>query len=394
MDYQLQMFKNVRNNHVGDNISLSQWVSMISGNNVSKEIEKAREGVINIENLKLSIPCVNYSFLFSDYKKNENVIGSTGLLYFDIDDPRFDPEKINKEKVCVMYKSLSGVNYAIIVRCKGLSFQNYKQYYLEVAKDLGIEEYVDSYAAKQVQTNVLSFDKSIYYNINSLEYNIKLYPPSSNKRKEEKRKHIPTGWVQNGKIRFNNIEDFDFEGKTHLVSWNKFNFIKCFIPLKKVEKGRRNSMLLSFANNFLYLNPTASKALIKSVLSSVNAKGCFPRVVDSRLDSVVNTVVKYKKEGSLKPISDKRTIIFNSGIKLTKEEKLKIVGKEIKKHWKSKTCKKIQCILQNWDFYSLGKISIRKISDNHPISKRTVAKYYPEFKEKIKEMNTKYEDKK
>jgi hypothetical protein len=48
---------------------------------------------------------------------------------------------------------------------------------------------------------------------------------------------------------------------------------------------------------------------------------------------------------------------------------------------------KLYNIIEQWDFDIYGKISIRKISNNFPISKKTVAKYWSEFKEYVNELN-------
>jgi hypothetical protein len=54
---------------------------------------------------------------------------------------------------------------------------------------------------------------------------------------------------------------------------------------------------------------------------------------------------------------------------------------------------KIYEILECWDFEKYGKISIRNISNNFNISKKTIAKYYSEFKAYIIEINNEYKNK-
>ena len=71
------------------------------------------------------------------------------------------------------------------------------------------------------------------------------------------------------------------------------------------------------------------------------------------------------------------------------EEKMQQVVIEMKKMYADKSCQKINDIITDWDFKLYGKISIRKISDNYPISKKTVAKYWSEFKEFVQELNNK-----
>src|SRR5690606_32263745 len=240
--------------------------------------------------------------------------------------------------------------------------------------------------------NVLSFDSNVYYNTNSKEYYFYPPPPSNNK-KRRREKHIggDGGYFQKTSLSFSNSEMMDFEDKDYIVDWGNIKFVRCSIPYKKLGRGKRNNMLLSFANNFVYLNPNAPKKSLRTILNTVNEKGCSPKVSSSQLDRVVESVWKYKLDGSLKPIYDKnRSIIFKKDSDLTVEEKQKIVGKEIKKYWKGKSIDKIRDIINNWDFNKLGKISGQKIYKNFPISKKTVEKYYSEVKSDIKFLNEKY----
>ena len=44
-------------------------------------------------------------------------------------------------------------------------------------------------------------------------------------------------------------------------------------------------------------------------------------------------------------------------------------------------------IIESWDFELNGKISQRKVKDNSTMAKGTIEKYWPAFKEHIKELN-------
>ena len=48
---------------------------------------------------------------------------------------------------------------------------------------------------------------------------------------------------------------------------------------------------------------------------------------------------------------------------------------------------KIQNILDCWDFEKLGKITQQSIYKNHNVSKKTVEKYYKEYKKEIENLN-------
>jgi len=110
-----------------------------------------------------------------------------------------------------------------------------------------------------------------------------------------------------------------------------------------------------------------------------------------RVWSIVNSIFKQKDEGKLVPIyyNKVRRIVFNETAKLTYEEKMLIVGKELSNYHKNNSTNKLYEIINNWDFNN-GKISIRNISKFNKISKVTVQKYYAEFKDQIEDMNTNY----
>jgi len=146
---------------------------------------------------------------------------------------------------------------------------------------------------------------------------------------------------------------------------------------------------LAYTNNLVILNSTASFERIKQTIISVSKVSCIEQPPIEDIIKIIKSVFKYKEEGTLKPIWFKkdRKIILNKN--LNKEEKMQQVVIEMKKMYADKSCQKINDIITDWDFKLYGKISIRKISDNYPISKKTVAKYWSEFKEFVQELNNK-----
>lgn len=390
MEYILQTYPSVRNNYVGNTTELSQWVSLIKQSEYSEQIEKARKGLKNYDEVKLSLPCINYPFIFTDYKKNANIVKATGLLYFDIDNPLFDPLNLDLTKVCLYHKSFGGNGYVVVVRVDGMTSETYRHYYKEVAKDLGIINLVDYNAAKQVQTNVLSYDKEVYYNINSKVYTFS--PHHQVIKKEESIYMVVGGFFSEDSLCFSNLELLDFEGKDYIVDWGNIEVVKCFVPYDRVGQGKRNNMLLSFANNFVYLNPRAPRKSLQTILQTINSKHCLPEVPESQINRVVDSVWRYKENGTLKPLvsKKKRSIVFHKDCTLSKNEKNKIVGEEIKKHWKNIGLQKIEDVINKWNFEEYGKITSTKIYTHFDISKKVVEKYYKHLKGKVKKLNNSF----
>lgn len=97
--------------------------------------------------------------------------------------------------------------------------------------------------------------------------------------------------------------------------------------------------------------------------------------------------------------SDKVVKILNSKIKKESKHKISLQDKinqlgEARKlnceQVQEKTKQKLNAIIENWDFEKLGKITQISIVKNHPISKKTVEKYYKIFIEYIKITNSKF----
>ena len=176
---QINYYSNVTHPNVLSVIQTSNWLDKIKASEYSETITQARNGALPYESTKLSLPCVTYNFLFIGYKKTENIISATGLMYIDIDIPEFDLNILDTSKVYSYYKSFGGVGYAIIVKVDGLSQNNFKSTYLNICKELGIVEYIDTNAIKSTQFNVLSYDENIFINENPYVFSSTLNSPHS-----------------------------------------------------------------------------------------------------------------------------------------------------------------------------------------------------------------------
>ena len=406
---ELNFYLNVRSPKVIKGVSVEDWFEMIRGSEYSSLIEDARSGNVEYNQVKTSeLPCVTYNFLYDSYKKDSNIISSTGLMYIDIDDPSFSAESLEKSLIYAMYRSFGGYGWGIVVKVDGLTKDNFKSSYLKIVRELGISDYVDHGAVKASQYNVLSLDKNIYINpephifkvedcnnenspqtceinaiIHSREESVAYAPDRGEKLK---------GAYLDGRIplRFDNLCDIDFEGD-YVVNWEGYDWIRCWIPINKQSKGR-NSMLLSYCNNLVWLNPHITKSRAVSILSNVNRVAFLNPVSSKQLRSVVDSVFGYLEDGTLKPILDKkkRKIVFKKGSDLSAEDKRDIVLSLCCDKKREVSRQKIYDIIEDWDFCKYGKISSVKIYKNFPVSKKTVEKYWREFKDYVKRLNTDY----
>jgi len=394
MKTSLNYYQNTKTPTVMSATTSQQWFSFIKSSEFSSLIERARSGEEDYNKVKLTkLPCVTYNFLYDSYKKDENIISSTGLLYLDIDNPSFDIRSIDRSKVYAFYHSFGGYGWSLIIRVDGLNKKNFKYNYKLIVKELGLEEFIDINAIKASQYNVLSYDPNIQINNSSKVFiaediieEEKCTPTVSNKEREKKA-YTHGGGTVFKPLRFDNLNDIEFEGD-FTVNWEGYDWVRCWIPIKKVNAGR-NNMLLSYCNNLVWLNPHITIERALKVIKSVNEIAFVTPIIEEHLIKIVLSVFKYKEDGSLRPklFERKRKIVFKKNSGLNAEEKREIVLDICNKKKADDSKQKLYDIIESWDFEKYGKISIRKISVNFPISKKTVAKYWNEFKEYVNELN-------
>lgn len=395
-------YLNVTVPKVIENLSVYDWLKLIKDSDYSELIQNARQGIFpkhpitqlpfTKDEVKRSLPCVTYNFLYDEYKKDDNLTVSTGLMYLDIDSNSFDIKTIDKSKVFAYYSSFGGSGYAILVRVNGVTKSNFRLTYEAIVSDLGLNKYIDTAAIKHSQFNVLSYDSELYINDNPFVYNAwnQNAPIPSVIEKKEKAYTKGLGAKKHQSIRFDNLDEIEVNGK-YVIDWDGIEYIRCFLPIKKVTRNR-NNFLLSYCNNLVYLNQNISIEKTVEILSNVNRSSCTHPVDEAQIKRVVNSIFHYKVNGSLKPIifNKKRRLVFNKNYNLTREEKLGIWNAEQAKMWSRVSTNKLYEILENWDFEKHGKISQRKIYNNHPMGKTTVEKYYKVFVDFIDKLNSAY----
>lgn len=222
----------IKNPNVISSISINNWFKSISNSEYSETIQKARIGELDYNKTKESLPCVTYNFLFDGYKKDNNIISSTGYLYIDVDDNTFDISSINYDKIFAYYKSFGGKGYAIIVKVDGLNLANFKSTYLFIVDDLGIDKFIDIQAIKASQFNVLSYDKDIYVNENSYVFKAINDDSPQSYVIEKKERAYTLEWGENyikrDKIRFDNIDEIEIpKGDDYVVNWDGIEIWIC-----------------------------------------------------------------------------------------------------------------------------------------------------------------------
>ena len=339
------------------------------------------------------LPAVCWNGFFEGTRENASFLRPSGFLYIDIDKPDFDPSVLDTDKVFAYYKSISNLGYAVIVKAENITLESYVSTYNHVLEDLKLENDFDINARKFSQCNVLPYDTELFVNKDSYTYKAILpdtiLPPNhtnNNIISIINKKDIKTTGGQN-KLIFSNLEfEYSFDGV--VVDWSGMEEVCCYIPFNKNPKVR-NSVMLSYCRNLLYLNQWLDKDSCKKILYAVNKKMFLKPLPTDRIPKIVNSLFKQLDSGKLTPfVSPKsRKMYFQSDCGLDTLGKRKRVIEELSARKTDLSLQKIESILESWDLDKFGKITMRRMVANNPISKKTVEKYWYLFKKDIEEVN-------
>lgn len=384
---ELNYYSCLKSATIEKNIAVDDWLRQIqTKTNYSEKILYARQvGKGDVyDKIKEVVPAVTWNFNFDTYKKDSNIVSSTGLIYFDIDNSNFSLSQIDASKIFCHYKSFGGNGFAVIVRADGVTKENFKTTYKKIATLLGIERFIDINAIKKSQYNVLSYDPDLYYNPNSFVFDEAekgaIPPPSIPKRCNITPKvSSPSSFLIIGEIApfqklpfylsnnrgwFANETDI-FENKDGV------DYIELFLPAT-IPMGKRNVTLLAYCNNFVLLNPDWTWEQVFAHLMHKNKKRCSPPDNGNAIAQIVTSIFKLKEDGNLKAVScKKRKIIFGTKTGLTASDKISH-SNTVKGAWKrEKTMEIIQQAIKSVS----GKVTAPKIVSITGLSLRTVKTY-------------------
>ncbi len=335
------------------------------------------------EDIKRCLPCVTFNFRFDGWKNDKNITGATGFIYIDIDGTT-DIDLVNP-LIFASWLSLSNQGRGVLVKVDNLTKKNFNKTYEDISKELSIVS--DKGAKKATQFTVLSYDPSIYVNVESTTWKSKEEPkntPSSVLYKAGRKKDATEKGVKSI-INYDNIDDYDFGDEEYIFFPDEKELIaKAWIP-KTIPKGSRNEKLSSIAYQFRALNPHLSHDELLKLTININHSRCNPPISDEEVQSIVKT----SKEGEhFDPILNApRRVIFNPKSTLTANEKRAITNKLTGKLRSEKTKSDIKACLLNWDVSKQGKVTQTKLAKATPKNIKTIERYYRLFREEISRIN-------
>jgi hypothetical protein len=392
-------YGSIDNPKVDEVIDIDSFITTIKdGDENKKLIESARaygKGHEKYTKIKESLlPSFRFNFMFDNYASNDNITSPTGLIYLDVDN---NTNSIpDSDYIFAKWKSLSNNGYGILVKVDNLTLDNFKYVYDSIGSLLGIIP--DPNARKATQQTVLSYDENIFHNPNSLVYHYVESKKVSSHNIKEKGECMGTDdtFLDNSSpIRFNNIDDYfkDNPDKPYIVFEDeKVMICDPFVPFR-VEKGKRNSTMYYCLSQYAMLNTNVGSKFLMSCATTFN-RNMSPRLNESELESIVKSILKKKKEGTLEIYYNKeRRILFNPSIKMPHAEKMKIVNKELAEIKNNKTRIQIYEIIEDWDFGGEGKITQDKVSKVTGLSLSTIKRHWKHFKTFVTELNEEYKAK-
>jgi len=333
--------------------------------------------------IKEQLPCFTLNFSFNTRKANANIKAPTGFIYLDVDN-KTDIDLAN-ELIFVSWKSLSNNGRGVLVKVDNLTKENFQNTYLTIAEELNIE--ADKNANKPTQYCIHSYDKGIYLNNDSITWKcineeIKKTPTESILEKGKK-DSTKTGVFP--KLKFNNIDNYDFKGNNYLYFENdKEEIAEVFIP-KTITNGNRNNIISSIANQIRSLNLEILYNDFERLIRSINFKHCAKPLENEEVDSIIDKIYNNK---DCKPVLNKqRRFLFNPDKKLTFKEKMRIISPIMGERKSNKSIEEIREIMNNWNIFENGKLTQKSLQKATGKNIKTIEKYYHLFKDLRAQIN-------
>lgn len=322
METFINLWENFKS-HTNQQIQIEDWLALIKNSQHTPQIEAARLlGKSNpiYKTIKESLPAATLNFSFHNSRKNSDICCSTGFFYIDFDtQSREEAESLkldlsNNPHIYAAWLSLSQLGIGALIKVEGITLDNFRSAYKQIAQELGIE--FDPMAVKATQANVISSDPQIYINTNSIPKKVS----SINNKTKTTILYLEDTFLPEFEVPEFIITESDrvrFNLKVTLPTYNSdcdyypkgLPYFEAYWPYShkgqhsRIFSGRRHSTITTFANNLIILNPTVSLEQIVSWIHSFNKSYCVEPFAYKEVYKIVEE--KYKLRETLQPIGVK-----------------------------------------------------------------------------------------
>ena len=301
-----RIFKSVKSKTGDDQWNVEQALAFIKEDRPDLEIidnlRSHPKGTEKFKRIKELLPCIAWNFETLGGRKTGDATESTGFMYFDIDgETELD---INPDYVFASWKSISQTGFGVLVRVSGITLDNFKVCYRDVAQGLGIK--YDKGTDDLLRLNILSYDPDLYYNPNSEIIDYSHFSSDESFSEETAEKRLPISHLlkeESGNwsdaklpLRMCNLEErmsqitlvFDENGVCDLKT-NKLTYTEVYVPREIHEPGR-HYQLSAIAIKLFALNPSAGLKQVLSFMEAINRQVCKPCKTDAQIYSIVQSV--------------------------------------------------------------------------------------------------------
>ena len=357
--------------------------------------------------LKESAKSVAFNFSYKNgYVNGTNATQSSGYLFLDTD----NQESLDLSKfpfVVSYWKSFSGKGYGILVAVSGVDKTNLKYAAEQISSVLGIN--YDKNAVSPDRFCVLSYDPSIYFNPSHATYtythvhththvhtrtrNVMHNTVQSITLKKKLSILRLNETIQNRKysvpLRFSTVaevsESIDFNGRAFKTFKDEKKQVARVVIPNKIKIGSRNTIISTIGIQFKALNPEVNLVDIYQFLTKVNLEKCEEPLDCNDIYSIAASISKSNPEINM---NETKTVVFDPRAGLTARQRQSIGAKEGNRLRGRRTYQKIEDCIYNWDVVTYGNITAEKVRDLTGASLATVKRYYPDFKNYVKSVNS------
>lgn len=418
----INLFENTFKPTVINTITIEDYITYIKDGYNVDEVLQARnhpKGSNEYKKVKTNRHAVTFNFLFNKYKKNVNIISSTGLLFFDIDEVDFDINKLDMDNIFLLHKSFGGNGYSIIVKVDGVSHRSHNEFkdcYNSIAEQLGILNIYDKGALKMTQYTLFSYDPNIIVNNNAITLvpiinkrdttTIKCKDKISNiKRdtttiKEELTKRTKTNELVGMSLFYSNENFINVTFESVLDEYNEDcvyiaegkPYYRVFTPFgadgkpKKIVDGDKHKVISMYTNNLLFLNPTIGSKQLSILIRNMINTHCYSVVPEGNLKSIIDYKYKELLEGNLKPYGER---IKKFWVNPSVDNKLSVYNAKRR----SIGIDALDAFFSDELLDIHHKVTYKFIADSIGVSEKTIKRRFndnPDYKQALKGHNSNY----
>jgi hypothetical protein len=152
-----------------------------------------------------------------------------------------------------------------------------------------------------------------------------------------------------------------------------------YLP-KTIKNGKRNATLLSLCNNYVLLNDFLAFGEVFAYIMEQNLEKCSEPLTEAEIKGIVNSVFRYKRDGTLKPQGQRlKKFFYGKHCGMNLQEKIEDVNKCLGEWKREKTASRIYQAIEEWD--SLERITKKAVCNVTGFSLATIKRYWQQFKE-------------